>query len=198
MTANSSINAMKPGFLYVLVHPSDPNLYKIGVTTNTPDKRLAQHNSQFDKYAGKVVKQSGQKWVLQEYIAVPDPYWAEKAFWNATPFTSFPGGVAVEVVRMERTLMEAGLRAARVAGERPSPPLEGMGVRNREWLQTQLEGTGITLIGAYRGLVAGSDFRCAQGHEFTESSGLVAYRKACPLCGPDYRARWRRQKSARP
>lgn len=93
--------------------------------------------------------------MIQEFIAVPDPYWAEKAFWNATALSSLPGGVSVEVVRMERTLVEVGLRAAKRAGERPSPVLEEMGVRNREWLQAQLEGSGITLIGPYHGLVAG-------------------------------------------
>ena len=40
--------AMKSGYLYVLVHPSDPDLYKIGVTILRPEKRLAQHNSQLD------------------------------------------------------------------------------------------------------------------------------------------------------
>lgn len=44
--------AMKAGYLYVLVHPSDPDLYKIGVTILHPEKRLAQHNSQFHQYGG--------------------------------------------------------------------------------------------------------------------------------------------------
>ncbi len=35
---------MKPGYLYVLVHPSDSDLYKIGVTTQPLKRRLAQHN----------------------------------------------------------------------------------------------------------------------------------------------------------
>ena len=34
---------MKSGFIYVLVHPSDPDLYKIGITTRKPEQRLAQH-----------------------------------------------------------------------------------------------------------------------------------------------------------
>jgi hypothetical protein len=55
---------MKSGYLYVLVHPSDPDLYKIGVTTLLPEKRLAQHNGQYEKYAGQIVKESGQMWHL--------------------------------------------------------------------------------------------------------------------------------------
>jgi T5orf172 domain-containing protein len=80
----------KAGYLYVLVHPSDPDLYKIGVTLLRPEKRLAQHNSQLDKHAGRIVKETGQKWELKTYIAVPDQYWAERAFWGATPFPDFP------------------------------------------------------------------------------------------------------------
>ena len=82
---------MKSGYLYVLVHPSDPDLYKIGVTILHPEKRLAQHNSQFDKYAGQVVKETGQKWEIKKFIAVPDPYWAEKVFWGATPISRYAG-----------------------------------------------------------------------------------------------------------
>jgi hypothetical protein len=51
---------MKPGYLYVLVHPSDPDLYKIGVTILHPEERLAQHNLQYDEYAGRIVKETGQ------------------------------------------------------------------------------------------------------------------------------------------
>jgi hypothetical protein len=83
---------MKSGYLYVLVHPSHPELYKIGVTVLRPEKRLAQHNSQLDKYAGQVVKETRQKWEIKTYVAVPDPYYAEKAFWAATPLSLVPGG----------------------------------------------------------------------------------------------------------
>lgn len=86
---------MKSGYLYVLVHPSDPDLYKIGVTILHPEKRLAQHNYHYEKHAGKIVKDTGRKWELKTYIAVPDPYWAEKAFWAATMVADMPfrGGI---------------------------------------------------------------------------------------------------------
>jgi hypothetical protein len=188
---------MKSGYLYVLVHPSDPDLYKIGVTILDPKKRLAQHNRQFDKYAGQVVKETGQKWELKTYIEVPDPYLAERTFWAATPTSLMPGGAAIEVGRMEWEWVRAGLNAAMKAGARVGSTLRAPSVRNHEWMLTQLEGTGITIIGRYHGLIRGTDFQCEKGHQFTEAAGVVAYRKSCPLCGPDYRAPWRRAASSR-
>jgi T5orf172 domain-containing protein len=81
---------MKSGYLYVLVHPSDPDLYKIGVTILHPEERLAQHNRHYEEHAGQIVKETGQKWDLKTYITVSDPYWAEGAFWAATPFADIP------------------------------------------------------------------------------------------------------------
>jgi len=115
---------MKPGFLYVLIHPSDPRLYKIGQTTRHPEERLAEHNSQYDKYAGQVVKETGQKWELKTYIEVFDPYWAEKVFWQATPLADIPFRGGVEVVKMEWEWVKAGLEAAEKAGTRIEPYYE--------------------------------------------------------------------------
>ena len=64
---------MKSGYLYVLVHPSDPDLYKVGQTTRHPEERLAEHNRNYKEYSGQIVKETGQKWELKTYIAVPDP-----------------------------------------------------------------------------------------------------------------------------
>jgi hypothetical protein len=47
---------MKSGYLYVLVHPSDPNLYKVGQTTRHPEERLVEHNSNYAEYAGRSSK----------------------------------------------------------------------------------------------------------------------------------------------
>ena len=52
---------MKSGYLYVLSHPSDPELYKIGVTIRKPEQRLAQHNSDYTQLTGRIVKETGQK-----------------------------------------------------------------------------------------------------------------------------------------
>ena len=172
---------MKPGYLYVLVHPSDPDLYKIGVTILHPEKRLAQHNSQLDKLAGRIVKETGQKWELRMYIEVPDPHWAERAFWNSTGLADMPGGVN-EVYKMEWRYVEMGLAAAKKAGTRPPPPPRMTPVRNREWMIKLLEGTGITMIGRYGGLVRFTEFRCEKGHVFKESAGFLANKKSCPCC----------------
>jgi hypothetical protein len=173
---------MNSGYLYVLAHPSDPDLYKIGVTVLHPEKRLDQDNRNFEEYAGKIVKETGQNWELKTYIAVPDPYWAEKAFWGATPFPNIPGLRGIEVLRMEWQLVQKGLNAAQIAGVR-SPPLPPTSpVRNREWMLTQLEGTGITMIGRYGGLIRHTEFQCAKGHVFKESAGHLSYRKSCPCC----------------
>ncbi len=91
---------MKQAYLYVLVHPSDPDLYKIGVTVLQPEKRLRQHNTQLDKYAGQIVREADQAWVLKLAIPVPDPYWAERVFWGALPYSVMPGGVTIEVMKM--------------------------------------------------------------------------------------------------
>ena len=37
------------GYLYVLSHPSDKNLFKVGVTRRKALIRLAEHNTQLEK-----------------------------------------------------------------------------------------------------------------------------------------------------
>ncbi|MFC1590278.1 GIY-YIG nuclease family protein [Candidatus Omnitrophota bacterium] len=175
---------MKSGYLYVLVHPSDPNLVKIGRTTRKPEERLAMHNRDDKELTGQIVKETGQKWKLKEYIAVPDPAYAEKVFWEATGLESTlhrPSGIEVTHTEWERLQMALG--EAKKAGIRPPPKFRTRPVRNREWMIKQLEGTGITMIGRYRGLITGVEFQCANGHVFKESAGVVAYGKSCPLCG---------------
>lgn len=91
---------MKSGYIYVLVHPSDPDLYKIGITTRTPEQRLAEHNSNYNEYTGQIVKETGQKWELKEFHSVPDTVWAESVFWGTTPFAVIPYRHGIEVERM--------------------------------------------------------------------------------------------------
>lgn len=111
----------KSGYLYVLTHPSDSRLYKIGQTTCRPEKRLAEHNSNYKEYTGKVVKDTGQKWKIETYIAVPDPYYAESAFWEAIPVGLRPGRKGIEVMQMPSGWVKEGLIAAKKAGIRPPP-----------------------------------------------------------------------------
>lgn len=175
---------MKPGYLYVLVHPSDPDLYKIGVTILHPEKRLAQHNRHYEEYAGKIVKETGQKWNLKTYIVVPDPYWAETCFWGATHFPDIPYRGGIEVERMERHLVEKGLDAAMKAGSRPGPkPVPDYVYANNAWLKKRLAGREITLIGHVRSKHGKSNFRCTNGHEWRTVPNDVAEGKGCPHCG---------------
>jgi hypothetical protein len=177
---------MKPGYLYVLVHPSDPNLYKIGVTVLHPDKRLAQHNRQYEKHAGRIVKETGQRWELKTYIAVPDPYWAERAFWAATHFPDIPYRGGIEVERMQWHLVQKGLEAAKNAGVRPPPELELLPDYVYAYtaeMNRRLEGRDITLIGHVTSRSGKATFRCRNGHEWRTRSVHVGEGQGCPQCG---------------
>ena len=173
----------RSGYLYVLVHPSHPDLYKIGVTILHPEKRLAQHNSQLDKHAGRIVRETGLKWELKTYIAVPDPFWAESAFWGATQVSVMPFRRGIEVERIPWKEVQAGLDAAKKAGVRPPQPPPRL-VKGRAWVNAQLEGTGITLTEQhrFRNVEFVSVFQCATGHVFTERAKEVLKRRTCPCC----------------
>lgn len=175
---------MKPGYLYVLVHPSDPDLYKVGVTILHPEKRLVQHNRHEHKYAGKIAKDTGQKWELKTYIAVPDPYWAERAFWGATPLADIPYLGGIEVQRMQWRWVEKGLDAARKARARPPPaPVPDHVLAYTAWMNKRLAGRGITLLGHVRSKFGRSNFRCSNGHEWRAVPNGVAEGEGCPQCG---------------
>jgi hypothetical protein len=178
------IGSMKSGYLYVLVHPSDPDLYKIGVTILDPTKRLAQHNSQHEKYAGRIVKETGQKWELKTFIAVTDPYWAEAVFWRATPFAVTPFRGGIEVQKMEWELVQAGLDAAKKAGVRPpAEPFPDWVYAYTAWMRKRLEGRDIKLVGHVTSRSGKSTFRCTNGHEWRTRSTFVAEGEGCPQCG---------------
>jgi hypothetical protein len=110
---------MKPGFIYVLTHPSDPNLYKIGVTIRDPKVRLAQHNKDLTKVAGRIVNETGINWELKEFHSVPDTYWAETVFWGNTKFADIPFLEGIEVHKMKWEEVEMAINAAKQAGVRP-------------------------------------------------------------------------------
>ena len=174
---------MKPGYLYVLVHSSDPDLYKIGVTILQPEKRLAQHNRHFEKHAGQIVKETGQKWAIKTYIAVADPYWAEKAFWSATPLADIPFRGGIEVEKMEWEWVQAGLDAASKAGVRSPKPLPAWVGKYTAWMNKRLAGRGINLIGHVRSKYGKSNFQCSNGHEWRTVPNYVAEGEGCPHCG---------------
>ncbi|MFW2539221.1 MULTISPECIES: GIY-YIG nuclease family protein [unclassified Legionella] len=157
---------MKSGYLYVLTHPSDINLFKIGQTTRDPLKRLAEHNSNYKEYTGRLVKETGQKWEIKTYIEVPDPYWAESVFWGSTPLADIPFLGGIEVHTMEWEYVQRGLDAAKNAGLRPSPKeLPDHIYAYTAWMRKRLEGRDITLLGYVRSKFGKATFRCGNGHE---------------------------------
>ena len=176
---------MKSGYLYVLVHPSDPDLYKIGITTRTPQERLAQHNSDYSQLAGRIVKETGQIWELKEYHPVPDPYYAESVFWSITRFVDIPYRRGVEIEQMSWEEVENALDAAKNAGLRPPPPKQPDHVyAYTAQIRKRLEGRGIALVGYVRSIVSGkSDFRCINGHQWRTTPKLVGEGVGCPECG---------------
>jgi hypothetical protein len=93
--------APKPGYLYVLEHPSHPGLYKIGKTTRPPEARLAEHNSNSEEYTGRIVKETGQKWTLKTFIKVADTTLAESVFWGHTSIADIPFLGSIEVHNLE-------------------------------------------------------------------------------------------------
>jgi len=175
---------MKSGYIYVLIHPSDPDLYKIGITTRKPEQRLAEHNSNYEEYTGQIVKETGQKWELKEFHAVPDPYWAESVFWGTTPFADFPYRYGIEVERMDWDQVQNGLDAAKKAGVRPPPePLPDYVYANAAWMNKRLARRGITLVGHIQSKFGKSTFQCKNGHEWRAAPNDVAEGEGCPQCG---------------
>ena len=176
---------MKSGYIYVLTHPSDPSLYKIGITIREPLKRLAEHNNDFTKYAGKIVHDTGQKWQLKEYHEVPDPYWAESTFWRTIQYSVIPYRYGLEVENMSWEEVKIGLEAAKAAGVRPGPkPLPDSVYAYTASMRKRLTGRDITLLGYVKSMVSGkATFKCSNGHEWRAGCRSVAEGEGCPECG---------------
>lgn len=115
----------------MLSHPSDPDLYKVGVTVRDPAIRIRQHNRDFKTTAGKIVLETGQEWQYKTVIEVEDTYWAETVFWGATPLADIPFLGGVEVARLEWKYIQKALEAAQTAGVRP-PPKKRVGAAKYE------------------------------------------------------------------
>lgn len=176
---------MKSGYIYVLNHPSDVSLYKVGVTIRDPQVRLAQHNGDFTKVAGRIVQETGQEWFLKEFYPVDDPYWAEKVFWSQIPQSATPyrGGVEVEIMSWQEVCV--GIAAAKSAGLRPQaiaiPVYE---TAYNVSVKKCLKGRGITLLGHVKSIVSGrNDFECSNGHQWRTRPKLVMEGEGCPNCG---------------
>jgi hypothetical protein len=186
--------SVRSGFIYVLTHPSDPDLVKIGMSTRHPEKRIKEHNTCFTTTTGKIVKETGQKWILKDFFPVTDTYNAESAFWHRSPLTEIPHAMGDELIRMDDKYLnwewiEEGIQAAKHAGIRDDinqPPIPKPNAkRNKEWMENQIKDSGLTMLTKYRGLVTGVEFKCSKGHTFKKSAGVIAYNPNCPLCKPE-------------
>ena len=182
--------AVEKGFIYLLTHPSDPLLIKVGKTVLAPTKRLHQHNSQLTKAAGKIVAETGQLWELAEWFEVPDCYHAESAFWQRPPMTELPGG-SVEVVRLSETSgldwnwVRDGLTAARSAGIRKDPtksPSNQSKVGTPQAIAAALKPLGIKIELAEVDDKKKLCYRCGAGHLFFVLPRMAEKLEACPIC----------------
>lgn len=190
MKSNSYVGlsntTIKPGYIYVLIHPSDPNLYKIGKTVQDPLKRLAQHNNNHNEYAGQLVKETGQKWEIKTYIEVLDPTLAESAFWGATPFVDIPFLGGIEIQKMEWEDVQNGLDAAKKVGIRSLPQKKYIPdhvYAYTKWMKNRLRGRDITLMDYVKSKCSGkARFKCCNGHEWKTWVRYVAYGEGCPTC----------------
>jgi hypothetical protein len=188
------IVAVSSGFIYVLTHPSDPNLVKVGITARDPATRLEEHNSQFEKAVGSIVMKTGEKWVLKTYFKVEDMFNAESAFFQRSPLADIPFRNGTEMFLLDGKFLtwewvEEGIRIALEAGIRrdssrpPSQTKEPK--RGSKWIASQLEGSGITAIDGYGNGIMRKTFECAEGHRFKIDGGTLARLPFCPVCMPE-------------
>jgi len=186
--------AVKAGYIYVLTHPSDKYLLKVGMTTRSPHVRLKEHNTQLDKAAGKVVEATGQDWVIKEYFEVEDTYNAESAFFQRSPLTEIPYALGNELLKLDDRHMNwdwvnEGLEAARSIGIRcntsqpPNPKPKPK--RGAQWIETQLEGSGLKPINGCGNGITKVAFECHEGHIFKISGRSLIRFPYCPVCEPE-------------
>ena len=185
--------AVKPGFIYVLTHPSDPYLIKVGITTRTPHVRLKEHNTQFDKAAGRVVEATGQKWLIKEYFEVEDTYNAESAFWHRPPLTEIPYAFSNELLKLHGSVnwdwVNEGLRLSRSLSVRRNtsqpPKIKSKPKKGAQWIKTQLEGTGLKPLKSYGNGITRVAFKCSKRHVFKIDGRSLVKFPFCPVCQPE-------------
>lgn len=184
--------AVKAGFIYVLTHPSNPKLIKVGITTRNPEVRLKEHNTQFDKRVGRVVHATGQDWIIKEYFAVEDVYNAESKFFHRPPLTELPHMLDDELLNLNVITWDwvnEGLEVAKSAGIRshtsqpPIPkPKKNKGASN---FVSQLEDSDLRPLKGYGNGVTRVAFECPDGHVFKLDARSLARFPFCPICEPD-------------
>jgi RNase P/RNase MRP subunit p29 len=175
----------KPGFLYILTHPDHEQLVKVGRTTQTVEKRLAQHNTR--GITGEIVKETGKKWEIYHYIYVQDTVEAESMFWDTICLPRFNHEELLEIgtdgaMQVLNDCIKQLKKKPEPLPEKPEP-LPDWVYAKTAWMKRRLEGRGITLVGYCRGPSGKSTFRCSNGHEWSRVSGNVAEGEGCPQCG---------------
>ena len=197
------------GYLYVLSHPSDKDLFKIGITRRDPKVRLKEHNTHLDKAAGKVVAKTGQHWVLIEVVKVADVYMAENVFWQRTPVADFPHFRDTELVKLfgihgfDYQWILDGLELAKNTKARTDPSIPPIPKptpkRGAKWIEAQLDGSGIKPIKNAGNGTTKVWFACSKGHQFKMGGykligGYKLTRKpSCPVCNPEQFTEWELQ-----
>ena len=71
---------VRKGYLYLMQHPDNPGLVKIGRTTRPPQQRLAEHNER--GITGEIARATGKPWELVHYVPVTDASKAEAYLWE--------------------------------------------------------------------------------------------------------------------
>ena len=189
---------VKPGFIYVLIHPSDSNLIKVGMTTRHPKIRLKEHNTQFDKAAGKIVETTGQEWVIKEFFTVKDVYNAESAFYERSPFNSPVFGIGrggrTEIIKLidgggiTWDWVQEGLKLAKTVGIRRDlsepPKTKPKPKKGSEWIEKQLKDSGLKPLKGFGGIQK-VKWICSKGHVFKLDGRTLVRFPFCPICNPD-------------
>ena len=180
------------GYLYILSHPSDSKLIKVGVTKREPYKRLKEHNSNLKAQAGKIVEKTGIKWQIKAVFPVPDIYMAESAFFNRYPLDCLPSGKS-EVFQIDdiftQKWIDDGIRLATEVGIRhnkdqsPIPRKEPK--RGKKWLEEQLSRAGLIAVNSYGNGLTKVWFECGNDHKFKIDGLTLSRYLKCPICFPD-------------
>lgn len=180
---------MKAGYIYVLTHPSMPDQYKVGMTTQLPEKRLSQHNTNFKRPAGRIVKETGKKWELKEFHKVEDAEYAESIFWGYVRTPDLPQQARLEIDNMTLEQLQEGLRRALKAGESPAKLVASIEPANYVYansarIRRRLEGRDITLLTYVKSRRSGkADFKCSNQHVWRSTPDDVGMGDGCPVCG---------------
>ena len=186
--------AVKAGFIYVLIHPSDPYIIKVGMTTRNPEVRLKEHNTQLDKAAGKVVEATGQQWVIKESFAVEDTYNAESAFFHRSPLTELPYSLSDELLKLDDRVItwdwvNQGLEAAKSVGirrDRSQTPIpKPQPKKGAQWIECQLKDSGLRPLNGFGNGITKVAFECPNGHVFKLDGRTLVRSPFCPVCEPE-------------